>query len=89
MPLAQTEIIIDTFLTYILNTGCDDQLFAAGYLQGHLDLILQGCIENQHSYEEFIEQMKSSLALAYGNNELAQPDRFLVESCWQQLLSKF
>ena len=85
MALIQAETTIENFLSDILANGSDDQLFASGYLQGHLDLILQSCFQNQQSFIEFIELMEQSLAKAYGNNELAQPDRLLVEGCWQQL----
>lgn len=89
MQLERAEATIDNFLTDILANGCDDQLFAGGYLQGHLDLILQGCIQSQHSFAQFLAQMEQSLSNAYSSNELAQPDRLLVQDCWQLLKSSF
>jgi len=89
MQLEQAEITINDFIGDIVAQGTDDQLFASGYLQGHLDLILQGCLQNMHSFEQFLAQMEQSLDKAYSSNELAQPDRLLVQACWQELQAKF
>lgn len=89
MQLEQAEIIINNFIDQILEHGCDDQLFASGYLQGHLDLILQSCLQKAQSFGQFIALMEQSLTKAYSSNELAQPDRLLVQDCWQQLQNKF
>ena len=89
MQLEQTEQAVNDFVANILANGSDDQLFASGYLQGHLDLILQGCIQEQQDITNFMAQMEQSLTLAYSNNELAQPDRLLVQDCWLQLKAKF
>ncbi|NRA71424.1 MAG: YfcL family protein [Gammaproteobacteria bacterium] len=89
MQLEQTEQAVNDFVANILANGSDDQLFASGYLQGHLDLILQGCIQEQQDFTNFMAQMEQSLTLAYSNNELAQPDRLLVQDCWLQLKAKF
>lgn len=89
MQLQQTELTVENFLADILANGNDDQLFASGYLQGHLDLILQGCIQNKQEFPDFIAQMEQSLAMAFSNNELAPPDRVLVQQCWQRLKSNF
>jgi len=89
MTLEQTEQIINDFLANILESGSDDALFASGYLQGHLDLILQGCLQAQQDFSQFMQAMEQSLTLAYGKNELSQLDRTLVENCWIELKAKF
>ncbi|MDP2560190.1 YfcL family protein [Psychrobium sp. 1_MG-2023] len=88
MTLEQTEQIIDQFVANILANGSDDELFASGYLQGHLDLILKGSQQAQHSFEQFMQRMEQSLSDAYGKNELSQIDRKLVEHCWSELKVK-
>jgi len=89
MQLEQVEITINDFISLIVEQGSDDQMFASGYLQGHLDLILQGCLQQKQSFEQFLGLMEDSLNKAYLGNELAQPDRLLVQNCWLQLQSKF
>ncbi|NRA55397.1 MAG: YfcL family protein [Gammaproteobacteria bacterium] len=89
MQLEQVEITINDFISLIVEQGSDDQMFASGYLQGHLDLILQGCLQQKQSFEQFLGQMEQSLNKAYLSNELAQPDRLLVQNCWLQLQSEF
>jgi len=89
MQLTQTEQIIEHFVADILENGSDDALFASGYLQGHLDLILQGCLDIDDSFESFMAKMIASLAAAYGKNELSPSDKKLVESCWLNLQNNF
>lgn len=89
ITLEQTEIIINNFVADILENGNDDALFASGYLQGHLDLILQGCLQAQESFEQFMMLMEQSLGNAYAKNELNPIDRVLVEQCWSKLKSLF
>jgi len=89
MQLTQTEEIIEQFVADILENGDDDALFASGYLQGHLDLILQGCIDINDSFEAFMEKMSLSLNTAFGKNELSPADKKLVEACWCELQDNF
>jgi len=89
MKLEVTEQIINDYVADILENGTDDALFASGYLQGHLDLILQGCFANAQTFEQFLEQMEQSLSAAYGKNELSPNDRKLVEQSWDNLKSQF
>jgi len=89
MTLERTEQIINDYIADILENGSDDALFASGYLQGHLDLILQGCLQAQHSFDEFMEKMEQSLSAAYSKNELSQLDRTLVVACWNELKDQF
>lgn len=89
MLLTQAESIIEEFVADILKSGDDDALFASGYLQGHLDLILQGCIDVDDSFDVFMSKMLTSLSGAYSKNELNPSDKQLVQLCWQSLQVKF
>lgn len=89
MKLAQARIAIEEYIAEILAHGDDDQLFASGYLQGHLDLILSRCEEAGVEFVHFMAEMQQSLGQAFGQNELTQRDRLLVEDCWQQLQAVF
>tara|TARA_B110001452_G_C14912395_1_gene318893 strand:- start:149 stop:418 length:270 start_codon:yes stop_codon:yes gene_type:complete len=88
MLLTQTESIIEDFVADILENGNDDALFASGYLQGHLDLILQGCIDIDDTFENFMAKMQSSLEHAFLKNELSPSDKKLVVTCWENLQQK-
>lgn len=88
MLLTQTETIIEDFVADILENGNDDALFASGYLQGHLDLILQGCIDIDDTFENFMAKMQSSLDNAFTKNELSPADKKLVITCWENLKHK-
>lgn len=89
MQLTQTEQTIEIFVADILANGDDDALFASGYLQGHLDLILQGCLDINDNFEAFMTKMSASLNAAYVKNELSPSDKILVESCWNSLQENF
>ena len=89
MELTQTEQIVEAFVADILENGDDDRLFASGYLQGHLDLILQGCIDINDNFESFMTKMIASLDNAYTKNELSPPDKILVVACWDSLKQQF
>ncbi|OIQ48335.1 MAG: hypothetical protein BM565_01945 [Gammaproteobacteria bacterium MedPE] len=88
MLLTQAEAIIEAFVADILENGDDDALFASGYLQGHLDLILQGCIDIDDTFERFMTKMQSSLDNAFLKNELSPSDKKLVVACWENLQHK-
>lgn len=89
MELTKTEDIVNAFVADILENGDDDRLFASGYLQGHLDLILQGCIDINDNFEGFMTKMVASLDNAFSKNELSPADKVLVEACWESLQSQF
>lgn len=89
MLLTTTENIVENFVADILENGDDDALFASGYLQGHLDLILQGCIDIDDNFDSFMVKMQSSLNNAFLKNELSPADKKLVEACWSKLQNDF
>ncbi|WP_413737767.1 YfcL family protein [Sodalis sp. RH21] len=64
----------------------DDELFAGGYLRGHLTLAVAEAQENgEHTLEALHDRVQSCLAKAIGNGELSPPDQVLVTGMWQQL----
>ncbi|NRA60544.1 MAG: YfcL family protein [Psychrobium sp.] len=89
MHLDKTELLIEEFVADILENGTDNDMFASGYLQGHLDLILKSSQQAEHQFSEFLQRMEDSLQHAYGKNELSQADRILVVNCWIGLKSSF
>ena len=67
----------------------DDELFAAGYLRGHIDLAV-GTLqltEQPFSIAMLAAQVEQSLQQAIVAGELSSADQQLVLSIWQQLQS--
>ncbi len=57
-------------------SGTDDELFASGYLRGHVDLIIGTAIvqDKTISLEELVGQFAKSVNKAIKNGELEQHD---------------
>lgn len=65
----------------------DDELFASGYLRGHVDLAVGQLqlTEQAFSADDIHAAVDASLAAAIENGELNQTDELLVRSIWQQI----
>lgn len=89
---AETELFIQhatDFFDQLVPVATDDELFAAGYLRGHVDLIV-GTLqltEAPFSVQTLIEQVEASLAKAISNGELSTEDERQVRAVWQQLVA--
>ncbi|WP_410014177.1 YfcL family protein [Sodalis sp. C49] len=85
--------MIVTFETRILaliddmvEHATDDELFAGGYLRGHLTLAVAEAEENnEHTLEALHDRVQACLAKAIGNGELSPPDQVLVLGMWHRL----
>lgn len=64
----------------------DDELFAGGYLRGHLTLAVAE-VEDQgeHTAEALKTRVENSLNKAITAGELSPPDQMLVRSMWENL----
>lgn len=88
--MQQTEIYINAMADYFdqsVATASDDQLFAAGYLRGHIDLAV-GTLQLQElpfSIQMLQQQIEQSLQQAISAGELNDTDQKLVVDIWQQL----
>jgi hypothetical protein len=86
----QTEVFINAMADYFdqsVATSSDDQLFAAGYLRGHIDLAV-GTLQLQEqpfSVDTLQQQVMQSLQQAIQAGELNENDQTLVIDIWQQL----
>ncbi len=69
--------------------GTDDELFASGYLRGHVDLIIGTAMLSQTeiSLDEVVEQVTGSINKAIKNGELEQNDITSVNAVLNSLLS--
>ena len=65
----------------------DDELFASGYLRGHVDLAVGQLqlTEQAFSADDIMTAVDASLAVAIQNGELNHADELLVQSIWQKL----
>ncbi|MBS9809453.1 YfcL family protein [Vibrio alginolyticus] len=67
-----------------IETASDDELFAGGYLRGHISLSAASCEEEGISdIIELKSRIESSLENA--RTELSPADRVIVSDLWQEL----
>lgn len=88
MNLAEVKInlMTDYFDNSVAHLS-DDELFASGYLRGHVDLAVGQLqlTEQAFSADDIHAAVDASLAIAIANGELNQSDELLVRSIWQQI----
>ncbi|HAS6347867.1 YfcL family protein [Vibrio sp. IRLE0018] len=67
-----------------IDSASEDELFAGGYLRGHISLSAASCEEDG---VDDIEELKSRIeqSLENARAELAPADRLIVNDLWQQL----
>ena len=67
-------------------TASDDELFAGGYLRGHISLSVAACEEEGISD---IEQLKMRIqeSLDEARSELSPADRIIVNDLWMELVN--
>jgi hypothetical protein len=85
-----TELKINQMANYFDNSVAhlsDDELFASGYLRGHVDLAVGQLqlTEQLFSAAEIVTAVDASLAAAVAQGELNSSDELLVRSIWQQV----
>ncbi|MDP4943977.1 MAG: YfcL family protein [Alishewanella sp.] len=87
-----TEQFIEQAAAYfdqLVPIATDDELFAAGYLRGHVDLVV-GTLqvtEQPFHVSDIVAQVEQSLAQAISGGELTEQDQQQVRAVWQQLQS--
>ncbi|XAW89064.1 YfcL family protein [Vibrio sp. CDRSL-10 TSBA] len=75
--------LIDTRIA----TASDDELFAGGYLRGHISLSAAACEEEGiNDLNEFKNRIENSLEQA--RSELTPADRIIVADLWQELAAQ-
>ena len=75
------------FFDQLVPVATDDELFAAGYLRGHVDLAV-GTLqltEQPFSLATLLQQVNDSLEQAIAQGELNATDELLVQDIWQRL----
>ena len=71
----------------LVSDGSDDDLFASGYLRGHISLAVANCEIQGRTLPRDVEMsVLRGLQQACLNGELNDKDQLLVENMWQRLL---
>lgn len=75
------------FFDTAVATATDDELFAQGYLRGHLDLAVGRLQldEQPFTIEQIVQAVEASLQQATAGGELNDADSALVQQIWQQI----
>ncbi|HBC3539834.1 YfcL family protein [Vibrio parahaemolyticus] len=70
-----------------IENASDDELFAGGYLRGHISLSAASCEDDSIND---VEELKSRIAnsLEEARAELTPADRVIVSDLWQELQSQ-
>lgn len=83
---AYEESILD-IIDHMVNSATDDELFASGYLRGHLSLAVADC-EQENIQDIEILKLRVSQSLKDHANELNPADFALVHNFWMFLQEK-
>lgn len=88
--------MIATFETRVLaliddkvEDASEDELFAGGYLRGHLTLaVAEGEAEGEQQAEQLKVRVQQSIEKAIKAGELSPPDQILVLATWESLYTQ-
>ncbi len=67
-----------------VETASDDELFAGGYLRGHISLAVSECEEQGVDSFDILKQ-KVSASLDSAKSELTPADKVIVDELWLEL----
>ncbi len=78
--------VIEQKLDGVVDSGSDDDLFYASYLQGHFSVVASQLLPTRDpALSDLHVQMQTSLDKAFANNELEENDQEQVNALWQRL----
>ena len=82
----QAQAYFDSYVAQ----GSDDELFASGYLRGHVDLVIGSALVagNAFDYDQLVERITESINTAIKNGELEQADVDSVNRVFNHLLEQ-
>ncbi|MBS0970304.1 YfcL family protein [Chimaeribacter arupi] len=84
--IAEFEARILALIDDMVDRASDDELFAGGYLRGHLTLAVAEAEENgEHTPQALKQRVEISLNKAIHAGELAPRDQVLVQAMWDNL----
>ena len=81
--------VIQDYLDSMVDEGSDQELFIAGYLNGHFSLAVSRCqLKAELTIAAVDTEMRESLKGAFDNNELEADDQQAVYVFWQRCVEK-
>ena len=84
--LVDLETKIFKFIDGLVEYGDDDQLFAGGYLQGHITLAVADAeMQGETTLEALSLRVEQSLDAAIQAGELSPSDQILVHRLWHDI----
>ncbi|SLM62307.1 MULTISPECIES: YfcL family protein [Dickeya] len=84
--IADFEARILTLIDNMVEHASDDELFASGYLRGHLTLaVAQVEAHGEQTAQALYDRVQESVRQAIDNGELSPPDQVLVTQVWDSL----
>ncbi|MEE8729462.1 MAG: YfcL family protein [Rahnella inusitata] len=84
--IAEFETRILTLIDDMVESASDDELFASGYLRGHLTVAVAEAEENgEHTPEALKILVQEGLDKAIRAGELSPRDQALVQGMWENL----
>lgn len=87
--MVEIEAHILAMIDDMVESASDDQLFAGGYLRGHLTQSVAELEQQGESSPQALKQkVEQSLQAAISQQELSPPDQVLVLSLWEELYHK-
>lgn len=87
--IADFETRILALIDDMVEHASDDELFAGGYLRGHLTLAVAELeADGEHTPVALKDAVQHSLDKAIKAGELSPPDQILVNNMWESLFAK-
>jgi len=87
--IAEFESRILALIDDMVEHASDDDLFAGGYLRGHLTVsVAEAELNNEHSAEQLHQRVQESLDKAIAAGELSPRDQVLVIEMWGRLFEQ-
>lgn len=83
--ITELETRILSMMDEIVEHGTDDELFASGYLRGHLTLAVAELEAQPATPWQMYQQVLQHLEQAIECGELSPPDQALVRDMWHLL----
>lgn len=87
--IAECEARILALIDDMVEHASDDELFAGGYLRGHLTLAVAEAEEQgDTTVQALYQRVCDSVQQAIKNGELSPPDQILVNGMWDDLFQR-
>lgn len=83
--LTELEARILALIDDMVEHASADELFAGGYLRGHLTLAVAELEQQEDAVQAIYPLVQRNLEMAIARGELSPPDQILVHNMWNKL----